>query len=529
MRSQLVATVSHELRTPLTPIASQVELLLDGYPDPLTPGQRSAIEVIDRNLDRLRRLVDDLLTVRRVEQGMLEIHPAPVDLASLVTAQAEQFRPHAERVGVTLTCQATPGPRLMGDADRLGTVIDNLLANALKFTPRGGSVEVRAGVEEGWWEIRVTDTGRGIAASRSLARVRPLLPHGRLRERGPARQRPRPCGSAGAGRGPWRGHLGRERARRGVDIRRPPAGDREAMTDSAATVLIVDDEQDVRHVLRVVLQRAGHEVIEASNGAEALARLRATAPDVVVLDVLMPGENGFSVLARIRDVTDVPVLMLTARAAEADKLRGLGGGADDYVTKPFSNAELVARVGVLLRRRQAARPALRYEDERIAVDFPERRVEVDGRQVQLSEIEWGLLAALLRAPGRVPVSPPAARHGVGRPPGHRPGAREVHGPPASSAPRMERPGDVADRVAARRRLPLPPGGVGAADRPTTEDGPDRPDRRLGGHARRSVSGDRDGPGFGLGGALEVRAPVAQECVHGGAPTIGSEGPGSDTG
>ena len=170
------------------------------------------------------------------------------------------------------------------------------------------------------------------------------------------------------------------------------------MTDSAATVLIVDDEQDVRHVLRVVLQRAGHEVIEASNGAEALARLRATAPDVVVLDVLMPGENGFSVLARIRDVTDVPVLMLTARAAEADKLRGLGGGADDYVTKPFSNAELVARVGVLLRRRQAARPALRYEDERIAVDFPERRVEVDGRQVQLSETEWGLLAALLRHP-----------------------------------------------------------------------------------------------------------------------------------
>ena len=170
VRSQLVATVSHELRTPLTPIASQVELLLDGYPDPLTPGQRSAIEVIDRNLDRLRRLVDDLLTVRRVEQGMLEIHPAPVELASLVTAQAEQFRPHAERVGVALTCQATPGPRLMGDADRLGTVIDNLLANALKFTPRGGSVEVRAGVEDGWWEIRVTDTGRGIAV-RDLSRV----------------------------------------------------------------------------------------------------------------------------------------------------------------------------------------------------------------------------------------------------------------------------------------------------------------------------------------------------------------------
>lgn len=164
MRSQLIATVSHELRTPLTPIASHVEMLLDGYPDQLTADQRRMVEVIERNLDRLRRLVDDLLTVRRVEQGLLDIQRLPVDLPALVVAQVEQFRPFAERIHVDLTCSAGSGPAVRGDADRLGTVIDNLLANALKFTPAGGRVDVTAECDGASWSIRVADTGRGIAA-----------------------------------------------------------------------------------------------------------------------------------------------------------------------------------------------------------------------------------------------------------------------------------------------------------------------------------------------------------------------------
>jgi DNA-binding response OmpR family regulator len=171
------------------------------------------------------------------------------------------------------------------------------------------------------------------------------------------------------------------------------------MTADRARVLVVDDEPEMREVLGVVLGRAGHEVAEARNGAEALWLIRRDEPDLVLLDVLMPGENGFSVLARIRDVSDVPVLMLTARAAEADVLRGLGGGADDYVTKPFSNAQLLARVGALLRRRP--RPAARrlvYRDERLHVDFGAREVVADGRSVRLSDIEWSLLTTLIEEP-----------------------------------------------------------------------------------------------------------------------------------
>jgi DNA-binding response OmpR family regulator len=168
-----------------------------------------------------------------------------------------------------------------------------------------------------------------------------------------------------------------------------------------ARVLVVDDEADVRQVVRAVLQRAGHRVLEAANGPEALARLHEDPPDLVVLDILMPGEDGFSVLARIRDVSAVPVLMLTARTTEPDMLRGLGAGADDYVTKPFSNAELAARAAVLLRRRpDDADRYGRYQDARLTVDFVTRAVIADGREVVLPEVEWGLLVALVRHPDR---------------------------------------------------------------------------------------------------------------------------------
>jgi DNA-binding response OmpR family regulator len=117
-----------------------------------------------------------------------------------------------------------------------------------------------------------------------------------------------------------------------------------------ADVLVVEDEEDVRTLVRVLLERAGHAVTEAANGLEALRRVQASTPDLVVLDVTMPELDGWQTLERIRDLCEVPVLMLTARAGELDKVRGLKGGADDYVTKPFGRQELLARVEALLRR-----------------------------------------------------------------------------------------------------------------------------------------------------------------------------------
>jgi DNA-binding response OmpR family regulator len=165
-------------------------------------------------------------------------------------------------------------------------------------------------------------------------------------------------------------------------------------------VLVVEDEDDVRRLVRVLLERGGHTVIEAVNGLEALERLEAARPDLIVLDVTMPELDGWQTLERIRDVSDVPVLMLTARTGELDKVRGLRGGADDYVTKPFGRQELLARVEALLRRTSGPpqiRPA--YEDAGLRVDYRSREVTVGGRAVQLTPLEFRLLAAFIAHPG----------------------------------------------------------------------------------------------------------------------------------
>ena len=167
----------------------------------------------------------------------------------------------------------------------------------------------------------------------------------------------------------------------------------------SAEVLVVEDEDDVRRLVRVLLERAGHSVVEAANGLEALRRLEGGAPDLVVLDVAMPELDGWQTLERIRDLSDVPVLMLTARAGELDKVRGLRGGADDYVTKPFGRQELLARVEALLRRTSGP-PEVRsaYEDGAVRIDYVSREVVAGGHAVQLTPLEFKLLSAFVRHP-----------------------------------------------------------------------------------------------------------------------------------
>jgi DNA-binding response OmpR family regulator len=167
----------------------------------------------------------------------------------------------------------------------------------------------------------------------------------------------------------------------------------------SADVLVVEDDDDVRRLVRVLLERAGHTVVEAVNGLEALHRLEETQPDLVVLDVSMPELDGWQTLERLRDLSDVPVLMLTARTNELDKVRGLRGGADDYVTKPFGRQELLARIEALLRRTSAP-PQMRlaYEDPCLRIDFRSREVTAGGRPAQLTPLEFRLLTAFVSHP-----------------------------------------------------------------------------------------------------------------------------------
>jgi DNA-binding response OmpR family regulator len=167
-------------------------------------------------------------------------------------------------------------------------------------------------------------------------------------------------------------------------------------------VLVVDDDADIRGLVRELLERSGYDVLEAPDGNEGLRVFYAEQPDLVILDVSMPGLDGWGVLERIRELSDAPVLMVTARAEELDKVRGLRAGADDYVTKPFGRQELLARVDAALRRtpRDGAEPE-RYADGFVTIDFPQRAVTAGGRPVSLTPLEFRLLTAFVRNPNQV--------------------------------------------------------------------------------------------------------------------------------
>jgi DNA-binding response OmpR family regulator len=167
---------------------------------------------------------------------------------------------------------------------------------------------------------------------------------------------------------------------------------------SPALVLVVDDEEPIRELVRTYLRAERMDVITAEDGPAALEAVRQQAPDIVVLDVMLPGLDGVEVCRQLRAFSDAYVLMLTARGEETDRVVGLSIGADDYLVKPFSPRELVARIKALLRRPRAplgAGPA------GLKVDAQRHEVVVDGRPVHPTVIEFDLLAALARAPGTV--------------------------------------------------------------------------------------------------------------------------------
>jgi DNA-binding response OmpR family regulator len=171
---------------------------------------------------------------------------------------------------------------------------------------------------------------------------------------------------------------------------------------SRSLVLVVEDELDIRELVRVILERAGMAVVEATNGTDGLRNFYEHRPNLVVLDIGLPDMDGWQLLERIRELSDVGVLMLTACATEMEKVRGLRGGADDYLTKPFGRQELVARIEALLRRTGGGRfDAERYDDGLIEVDFKQRRATVLSRDLDLTPTEFRLLGAFVRNPSQV--------------------------------------------------------------------------------------------------------------------------------
>ncbi|MBC6938870.1 MAG: DNA-binding response regulator [Anaerolineae bacterium CFX3] len=169
-------------------------------------------------------------------------------------------------------------------------------------------------------------------------------------------------------------------------------------------ILIVDDEERMVRFIRMNLEHDGFIVADAFNGKQAIQKMRDVNPDIILLDVMMPDVDGFDVLETIREFTNVPVIMLTARGEEDDRVRGLELGADDYVTKPFSPRELVSRIRAVLRRTEGATGAMHgliEVDDRLKIDFDRREIWLEGKLVKLRPTEYRLLYHLVQNAGWV--------------------------------------------------------------------------------------------------------------------------------
>ena len=376
-KDEFVATLSHELRTPLNAIFGWVQLLRAGT---LDDGARAhALEVIERNTRTQTRMVEDLLDVSRMMSGRLRIEPRPVELATVVRAALDAVRPALDAKSLNLVTEldAATGP-VAGDPERLQQVIWNLLTNAIKFTPRGGRIEVRLERRDSHVQVQVSDSGRGIPpdflprvferfsqAEGSSSRTQPGLGIGLALVRhlvelhGGTVQ----VASEGEGRGatftvrlPIPATLQRHHAGGPEPHLTPPATD-PLRPLAGLHILAVDDDADARELLRVAFQQAGARVTVADSARAALAALEAVAPSVLVSDIGMPDGNGYELLERVRAAehgSRIPAVALTAYARVEDRDRAIQAGFQLHIAKPIDPAMLVRAVALVCGRIERA-------------------------------------------------------------------------------------------------------------------------------------------------------------------------------
>jgi PAS domain S-box-containing protein len=423
LRSEFLGMVTHELKTPLTAIKGSAATAL-GSARPLNAADvRELFQIIDQQADRLRELVDDLLDMTRIEAGSLSINPEPMDLRAAIEEAQTNF---VRSVGLHEVRVELPDALLPVKADRsrIGQVMANLLTNAAKFSPSAAPITIWVEQDPLNVTVHVQDEGRGIAREKlpqlfkKFSRLHEDSGHG--------------LSSTGLGlaicKGIIEGHGGRiwaesagegegttfsftlpvaaeeSRAAPAGAQRRPAQVQKVTRPGERTRVLAVDDEPHIQRYLQRALSEAGYQATVTGDPSETVKLVELEEPDLVVLDLRLPGVSGFDLLQHIRELSQVPVIFLTASDSEEDAVQALKAGADDYITKPFSPSELLARIEAVLRRRAAADPSetrrsLVLED--LTVNFADREVTLAGEPVSLSATEYKLLYELATHAGRV--------------------------------------------------------------------------------------------------------------------------------
>ena len=408
MRTDFLSIIAHELRTPITVMRTLTGLLLDPASDPTPEQRRTMLETMERNAERMQHVIGEMLDLARYRAGTIGLQLRPFDATELAESAVTTIRPLAERRDQTVVLRLPPGPapRVYGDRPRLDRALLNLVANAHHFAPDGGRITVAVKrTDDGMIRWSVTDDGPGISAADQahlfeqffVGRHDPNAP-----QEGVGLGLPRALAIAQAHGGsievrsrPGHGsHLHPCRP-----VRRTTRGD-------VMKILVVDDEPDVVESVRLgfTLQWRDVDVLGAGDGEAALDIVEREHPDIVLLDVGLPGIDGYEVLRQIRAFSDVPVVMLTARDDAMDKVKGLELGADDYVTKPFNHLELMARVKAVLRRLEMPPPTSRapsFKSGDLEVDFAKQEARLDGNRLDLTPTEYKLLYHLVRNAGHI--------------------------------------------------------------------------------------------------------------------------------
>jgi PAS domain S-box-containing protein len=382
MKDEFLAVLSHELRTPLNAIVGYSRLLRGG----VLNGDKAqrGLETLERNATWLTQIVEDVLDVSRIVAGKIRLDVQPVELSLVLDNAVATVQPAADAKGIRIQTLMDPqvGP-VSGDPDRLQQVVWNLLANAVKFTPKGGRVQARLERVNSHLEIVVSDTGVGISPD--------FLPYVFERFRQAEAGTTRKTGGLGLGlsivrhivemhggtvdaSSPGEGQGSTFTVRLPLMIVHPsPANAARqhprtahvapltALGDlTGVRVLAIDDEEDALTLLKVVLEAAGAEVTTISSPFAALDRIDAVRPDAIVVDLGMPEMDGFEFISRVRTATvphvrDVPAAALTAFARSEDRTKALRSGFELHLAKPVDPGELVASVATLVRRSRTAR------------------------------------------------------------------------------------------------------------------------------------------------------------------------------
>ena len=419
LRAEFLGMVSHELRGPLTSIKGSAATALRASV-PLDPAEtRQFFRIIEEQADHMRDLISNLLDLTRIEAGTLSIAPEQADVAMLIDQAKNAFLSGGYRNSVEVDL-AHDLPPVRSDTQRVIQVLYNLLTNASKFSQEWSPIRVTAVRQDPYVAVSVTDGGRGVSPNQ--------LPHlFRKFSRVDGDGGDEGAGGYGLGLAICKGivetHGGRiwaESDGYGHGTRftftiptidesySGPAAFPDSAPPASATVpqelervLVVDDDPQVLRYVRNTLSEAGFRLTLTSDPDEVVQLLETERPDLVLMNLVLPGTDGFDLMVRIPDVLEVPIIVLSGRGRGHDIKRAFDLGVSDYVVKPFSPTELVARIRAALRKRALPRQPEPFLLADVAIDYVERSVTVAGHPARITPTEYKLLSELSTNAGRI--------------------------------------------------------------------------------------------------------------------------------